>query len=165
MFPLTIIPPIWKMIAGYCSFDSGQQLRVTSKQLALIVAREEGEDLKRRYPSSLLPLSLSNTDILWMFGADKAGFRSKENFTQFCKMCDPVNPVPKITGLLPHNFEFKNGKVVFTTSYSPLNGGNTSCYVHYFGVTGERQLVLKLRDWFQKNCEWAEICHGSRDFG
>lgn len=173
-----VIRPLLDQISEYCDYESKHQFRVTSKQMADVVTQDESKEIKRRHLSSRnnqFPLALSSTDRLYCFGADKAGFRNKENFQQFCQMCDPVDPIPKVTSLpirpatiqekdpmCNHTFEFKNGQVIFTTSYNPLE--TESNYCHYFGITGERQLLIKLRKFFMENCQWDEICHGSRDF-
>lgn len=93
------------------------------------------------------------------FGADKCGV---DDFMAFCKELDIdlEYSITKIVKAVPdkhiatrYNFYSKKRDLVFTCSSTDFMSG----YFHYFGLTGEKDAVLKAYDRFSERAYYAEI--------
>jgi hypothetical protein len=98
------------------------------------------------------------------FGADKCAV---DNFFDFCKdlnidtqqnLLRIVNKKSKFNDYLKRfHFYSRDKKLTFTCS----TVGN---YMHYFGITGEANEILRAFEIFCKRAKYDEISFGNRDF-
>ncbi|MEO0338063.1 MAG: hypothetical protein AAF242_02510, partial [Bacteroidota bacterium] len=116
-------------------------------------------------------VEMGEKELWYQWGADKAGFESRDNFLKFCDYAgvDPTEGVQwcRWKGASygmdkPFCFVSRDKKVSFVCSNDPR--ASDDAYVHYFGCNGLRSRVQRLEAWFKDNGEWDEICHGGRDF-
>lgn len=141
-------------VMGYISMLCGDEFRSDEGVITL-------------NPISQLDTTDPNDKLWYSWGADKAGFKSKEQFEEFCKYAGVI-PSSAIEWSRWRNtqtchFLSEDKKLIFTCSSNPTRDINEG-YVHYFGMTGTRARVKWLANWFQDNGTWDEICYGGRDF-
>ncbi len=131
-------------------------------------------------PSNLLQLDPDSPLPHWhAWGADKAGFVSPNRFKEFCQLAgieDPYNAPGAVEWYRKDKFKetfgeddpgysflSSNGDLQFECHRDPREpggGGNAGC----FGCTGEYTKAKMLESWFTQNCEWDEVCSGTRPF-
>jgi hypothetical protein len=98
------------------------------------------------------------------FGADKCAV---DNFFDFCKdlnidteqnLSRIVNEKTKFNDYVKRfHFYSRDKKLTFTCS----TVGN---YMHYFGITGEANEIIRTVEIFCKRAKYDEVCFGKRDF-
>lgn len=111
---------------------------------------------------------------LWFnWGADKAGFGSKEKFIEFCTLAgikDPSNPIVDLPrSYVSEYFEdvrsyiwiSDDRKVLIQSSCDAYRSGG---YCHYFGCTGLRSRGKFLFEWFKENGKCGGYCWNGRNF-
>ena len=100
----------------------------------------------------------NNMDEYLQFGADKAGIK---DFNDFCVSLniDP-NQLPHRESNGRYDFYSRDKKLMFTSSSRSTKSG----YFHYFGVTGNRENVLRAYELLTTNGFYEDISWGGRDF-
>lgn len=90
------------------------------------------------------------------FGADKCAIGS---FKAFCKELD-IDYNHQIPSGVGYQFCSKNRDLTFTCSSSHFMDG----HLHYFGVSGSKEAVIKAFDYFYENASFEGLCWGFRDY-
>ena len=147
------------------SIDEDNFLRIKRERTAFIKSYYDRTlDPKARFLFSYLD-GINNyyTEYL-VFGADKCGV---DNFNNFCEelnidvkenLLRIKNELPVLNDSVKRNhFYSRDKKLTFTCS----TVGN---YMHYFGITGESNEILRAFEIFCKRCTYDEVCFGNRDF-
>jgi hypothetical protein len=124
-------------------------------EIDIIHGKENGIPKHLEY---LNKLDLSYDEYL-EFGADKCGF---DDFIKFCEEVniDFLENISRIkSSTEKRNFHFYSRDKKITLTCHCL--GN---YVHYFGITGEYNVILSAFEYFNKRTTHSELCWGGRDF-
>jgi hypothetical protein len=114
---------------------------------------DETMDSEARLLFSYLDGIDHNSSEYLQFGADKCGV---DNFSDFCKDLNiDVNEKKQYNSR--NHFYSRDKKLTFTCS----TVGN---YMHYFGITGEANEILRAFEIFCKRAKYDEVSFGNRDF-
>ena len=125
---------------------------------------DETMDSEARLLFSYLDGIDNNCEEYLQFGADKCAV---DNFFDFCKdlnidtqqnLLRIINEKSKFNDCLKRfHFYSRDKKLTFTCS----TVGN---YMHYFGITGEANEILRAFEIFCKRVKYDEVSFGHRDF-
>jgi hypothetical protein len=93
-----------------------------------------------------------------------------DNFWRFCKelnidakenmlrIIQELSTIPREElAFYRYHFYSRDEKLTFTCK-------NIGDYMHYFGITGDANEIVKAFDIFQNRCKSDESCWGGRDF-
>ena len=101
-----------------------------------------------------------NINEFLQFGADKCKI---DNFSNFCKELN-INEneyIKENIDYYRYHFTSRDRKLTFTCSSKNFKSG----YLHYFGITGEKNAILKSFEIFKNHCIGSDaLCWGGRDF-
>lgn len=121
---------------------------------------------------------LLQTTTVAEWGADKLSFKAADTFQAFCKLaglkaeeCVTEHYVGLGTGVQMKCYTWRNEEQTCFLSMrfnplceAPRKGDEGEYYAGYLGVTAERELALKLKQFAMMNCCYEDLNPDEREF-